>query len=120
MKRILPLLFLPLVATAAWTVTTTGAPSGCTHVISDGNWQIGVYRYSDDNWNLGQRSGNNGSSYVAGSGDLDLTGVAADCGVVLKRSRPRRAWRGPVPSASGRRRPAATGIGSSRSFRPRR
>lgn len=73
-------------ASAAWTVDTAGAPSGCTHVISDGNWQIGVYRYSDDNWNLGQRSGNNGSSYVAGSGDLDLTGVAADCGVVLKTS----------------------------------
>ena len=77
---------LALPASAAWTVATTDAPSGCTHVISDGNWQIGVYRYSDDNWNLGQRSGNNGSSYVAGSGDLDLTGVAADCGVVLKTS----------------------------------
>ncbi len=78
------LLVLP--ASAAWTVTTEGVPSGCTHVITDGNWKIGVYKYSDDNWNLGQRSGNNGSSYVAGSGDLDLTGVAADCGVVLKTS----------------------------------
>jgi len=87
MKRILPLLLLlALPASATWTVTTSGAPSGCTHVISDGNWQIGVYRYSDDNWNLGQRSGNNGSSYVAGSGDLDLTSVAADCGVILKTS----------------------------------
>jgi len=87
MKRILPLLFLlALPASAAWTLSTEGVPSGCTHVITDGNWKIGVYRYSDDNWNLGQRSGNNGSSYVAGSGDLDLTGVAADCGVVLKTS----------------------------------
>lgn len=88
MKRLLPLLLLvsALPASAAWTVTTAGAPSGCTHVITDGNWKIGVYKYSDDNWNLGQRSGNNGTSYVAGSGDLDLTGVAADCGVVLKTS----------------------------------
>lgn len=86
MKRFLPLLLLPAVASATWTVTTADVPSGCTHVITDGNWKIGVYRYSDDNWNLGQRSGNNGSSYVAGSGDLDLTGVAADCGVILKTS----------------------------------
>ena len=87
MKRILPLLLiLALPASAAWTLSTEGVPSGCTHVITDGNWKIGVYRYSDDNWNLGQRSGNNGTSYVAGSGDLDLTGVAADCGVVLKTS----------------------------------
>ena len=87
MKRILPLLFLlALPASAAWTVTTTGAPSGCTHVISDGNWQIGVFRYSDDNWSLGKQIGNNGSPYIAGSGDLDLAGLEADCGVVLKRS----------------------------------
>ena len=87
MKRILPLLFLLAIpASAAWTLSTEDVPSGCTHVITDGNWKIGVYRYSDDNWNLGQRSGNNGSSYVAGSGDLDLTGVEADCGVVLKTS----------------------------------
>lgn len=77
---------LAAAAPAEWSVTTDGAPSGCTHVITDGNWKIGVYRYSDDNWNLGQRSGNNGTSYVAGSGDLDLTGVAADCGVILKTS----------------------------------
>ena len=81
----LPVLF-SLPANAAWSLSSDGVPSGCTHVITDGNWKIGVYRYSDDNWNLGQRSGNNGSSYVAGSGDLDLTGVAADCGVVLKTS----------------------------------
>ena len=77
---------IALPAVAAWTVTTNGAPSGCTHVISDGNWQIGVYKYSDVNWNLGKYSGANGSGYVAGSGDLDLTGVAADCGVIIKAS----------------------------------
>ena len=77
---------IALHAVAAWTVTTDGAPSGCTHVITDGNWQIGVYRNSDDNWTLGKRSGLNGSGYVAGSGDLDLTGVAGDCGVIIKAS----------------------------------
>ena len=77
---------LALPASATWMVTSTSAPSGCTHVISDGNWQIGVYRNSDDNWTLGKRAGQNGSGYVAGSGDLDLTGVAADCGVVIKSS----------------------------------
>jgi len=65
MKRIQPLasllLFAVLPASAAWTVTRTGAPSGCSHVISDGNWQIGVYRYSDDNWSLGKQIGYNGS-----------------------------------------------------------
>lgn len=89
MKRIMvciSLCAIALPAVAAWTVTTEGVPNGCTHVITDGNWKIGVYKYSDDNWNLGQRSGNNGTSYVAGSGDLDLTGVAADCGVILKTS----------------------------------
>jgi hypothetical protein len=73
-------------ASAKWTVTTEGAPSGCSHVISDGNWKIGVYRYSDDNWSLGKKVGINGSAYLAGSDDLDLTGLAADCGVVLKCS----------------------------------
>ena len=77
---------IALPAVAAWTVTADGAPSGCTHVITDGNWQIGVYRNSDDNWTLGKRSGLNGSGYVAGSGDLDLTGVAGDCGVIIKAS----------------------------------
>ena len=77
---------LALPASAAWTVTNEGVPTGCSHVISDGNWQIGVFRYSDDNWSLGKQVGNNGSPYLAGSGDLDLTGLAADCGVVLKRS----------------------------------
>ena len=35
-------------ASATWTLSTEGVPSGCTHVISDGNWKIGVFRYSDD------------------------------------------------------------------------
>ena len=87
MKRILLLLFLlALPASAAWTLSTEGVPFGCTHVITDGNWQIGVYRYADDNWSLGRSIGHNGSPYIAGSGDLDLTGLEADCGVVLKRS----------------------------------
>ncbi len=73
-------------ASAAWTVTTQGAPSGCTHVISDGNWTIGVYRYSDDNWNLCKYTGANGNAYVSGEGDLDLRAVEAECGVVLKAS----------------------------------
>ncbi len=77
---------LALPASATWTVTTQGAPSGCSHVISDGNWQIGVYKYSDDNWNLCKATGNNGNAYIAGEGDLDLRGVAADCGVVLRAS----------------------------------
>lgn len=86
MKRFLPLLLLPAVASATWTVTTADVPSGCTHVITDGNWKIGVYKYSDDNWNLCKATGNNGHAYVAGEGDLDLRNVAADCGVVLKAS----------------------------------
>ena len=77
---------LALPASAQWTVTNEGVPTGCSHVISDGNWKIGVYKYSDNNWNLGKYSGANGSGYVAGSGDLDLTGVEADCGVVIKAS----------------------------------
>ena len=72
-------------AWAAWTVETY-AQNGCTHKITDGNWEIGVYRYSDDNWNLGKSSGNNGSAYLAGVGDLDLCSLATDCGVVLKGS----------------------------------
>ena len=52
---------LALPVSAAWTVATTGAPSGCTHVISDGNWQIGVYRNSDSDWNLGKWSTATGS-----------------------------------------------------------
>ena len=40
-------LLLALPASAAWELSTEGVPSGCTHVITDGNWKIGVYRYSD-------------------------------------------------------------------------
>lgn len=79
-------LALALPASAAWTVGTADAPAGCTHVISDGNWRIGVYRYSDDNWSFGKSIGQNGSAYLVGSGDLDLRSLAADCGVVLKCS----------------------------------
>lgn len=88
MKRLLPLLLLvsALPASATWTVTTEGVPSGSTHVITDGNWKLGVYRYSDSDWCLGKAKNQNGSGYVEGSGDLDLTGVEADCGVVLKAS----------------------------------
>ena len=75
-----------LPASAKWTVTTEGAPSGCTHVISDGNWKIGVFRYSDSNWNLGRETGKNSNTYVEGSGVLDLRDLASDCGVVLKSS----------------------------------
>ena len=73
-------------APAAWTLSTEGVPSGCTHVITDGNWEIGVYRYSDNDWSLGKQVGVNGSPYIAGSGDLDLRSLAAECGVVLTRS----------------------------------
>ena len=80
------LLLAALPAHAAWSLSTEGVPSGCTHVITDGNWTIGVYRYSDDNWNLCKSTGQNGNAYVAGEGVLDLRNVAADCGVVLKAS----------------------------------
>lgn len=88
MKRLLPLLLLvsALPASATWTVTTEGVPSGSTHVITDGNWKLGVYRYSDSDWCLGKAKNQNGSGYVEGSGDLDLTGVEADCGVLIKAS----------------------------------
>ncbi len=78
-------------ASAKWTVTTEGAPSGCNHVISDGNWKIGVYRNSESNWTLGKSIGQNGSGYVAGSGVLDLRNIAEETkceaypsGVILK------------------------------------
>lgn len=75
-----------LSASATWTLSTEDVPSGCSHVITDGNWKIGVYRYSDDNWNLCKATGNNGHAWVAGEGVLDLRNVTADCGVVLKAS----------------------------------
>ena len=88
MKRILPILIsaLALPASATWTVTTQGAPSGCTHVISDGNWQIGVYKIADDNWRLGKNGNGQGPVLIAGSGDLDLRPLEADCGVRLVSS----------------------------------
>ena len=70
---------------AAWAVEEYNQ-NYCTHKISDGNWEIGVYKYSDDKWSLGRPVGHNGSSYIAGSGVLDLRTVEADCGVVLKVS----------------------------------
>ena len=73
-------------ARATWTVTKESVPGGCTHVITDGNWKIGVFQYSADNWNLGKQTGQNGHAYVAGEGVLDLRNVEADCGVVLKAS----------------------------------
>jgi len=71
---------------AAWTVTEGSTINGCSHVISDENWQIGVYKYSDTEWSLGKAIGYNGTGYIAGSGDLDLRSLESDCGVVLKKS----------------------------------
>jgi len=67
-----------LSASATWTLSTEDVPSGCSHVITDGNWKIGVYRYSDDNWNLCKSTGNNGPAWVAGEGVLDLRNVTAE------------------------------------------
>ncbi len=66
---------------AAWTVEAYNQ-NGSTHKITDGNWEIGVTKHSDDNWSLGKVQG---SSYIAGSGVLDLRTLEADCGVVLKK-----------------------------------
>lgn len=66
---------------AAWTVEAYNQ-NGSTHKITDGNWEIGVTKHSDDNWSLGKAQG---SSYIAGSGVLDLRTLEADCGVVLKK-----------------------------------
>lgn len=76
---------IALPAVAAWTVESY-PQNNCTHKITDGNWEFGVYRYSDNDWSLGKQIGVNGSPYIAGSGDLDLRSLAADCGVVLTRS----------------------------------
>ena len=94
MKRILLLLFLlALPASAAWTLSTEGVPFGCTHVITDGNWQIGVYRYADDNWSLGKAIGNNGSPYLAGSGDLDLRSLDEQADDPLPAAKPSSSFR---------------------------
>ncbi len=66
---------------AAWTVEAYNQ-NGSTHKITDGNWEIGVTKHSDDDWSLGKTQG---SSYIAGSGVLDLRTLEADCGVVLKK-----------------------------------
>lgn len=81
---------LALPASATWTLSSEGVPSGCTHVITDGNWKIGVSRKTDDAWYLNKESGN-GSGYIAGEGVLDLRNVAEETqceafpnGVILK------------------------------------
>lgn len=74
---------LALPASAKWTLSTEGAPSGCNHVISDGNWKIGVFKNSESNWTLGKQGNGQGTALLAGSGDLDLSSVEADCGVRL-------------------------------------
>lgn len=82
-------IFIPVLAVsmmmssvyAAWTVEAYNQ-NGSTHKITDGNWEIGVTKHSDDNWSLGKTQG---SSYIAGSGVLDLRTLEADCGVVLKK-----------------------------------
>lgn len=92
MKKTYLLLVSALVASitmpsvyAAWTVEEYNQNS-CSHKITDGNWEIGVYKYDDTKWSFGKALGNNGSSYIAGSGVLDLRTLEADCGVVLKVS----------------------------------
>ncbi len=83
MKKILPLLLvLVLPASAAWTYTESpGKQNNCPYsgIISDGNWQIRVYRpnaNSDDFW-LGCGGAGTGAR-VAGSGVLDLSTLLAD------------------------------------------
>ena len=77
---------LALPASAKWTVTTEGAMEYCTHVISDGNWRIGVSKIAEGNWRLGGPPSRDGSKYYAGEGALDLRTLEADCGVCLKSS----------------------------------
>ena len=84
MKRLLPLALLvsSLPAFAAWTYTPgEGRQNNQPYsgVISDGNWQIRVYRpdpASDDFW-LGC-GGSGSGARVAGSGMLDLSTLLAD------------------------------------------
>lgn len=73
-------------ASAKWTVTTEGATDYCTHVISDGNWKIGVSKIAEGNWRLGAPNSRDGSRYYAGEGVLDLRTLEDDCGVCLKSS----------------------------------
>ena len=84
MKRLLPLALLvsSLPAFAAWTYTPGEGNQNnqpYSGVISDGNWQIRVYRpdpASDDFW-LGC-GGSGSGARVAGSGMLDLSTLLAD------------------------------------------
>ena len=86
--------FAALSASATWTLSTEDVPSGCTHVITDGNWKLGVTKIAEGDWRLGRVwSGGNGSTYIAGEGVLDLRNVAEETkceafpnGVILKSS----------------------------------
>lgn len=87
------LMLFSLAAFAKWEVYSNNnlpegitAVNGSSHIITDGNWIISVYRYADDNWYLSRYNGYNGTGYIAGSGILDLRNLAEDCGVVLKGS----------------------------------
>ncbi|MBQ6102713.1 MAG: leucine-rich repeat protein [Kiritimatiellae bacterium] len=92
MKRILPLLLaLALPASATWTYTDSPGTQNkqpYSGIISDGNWQIRVYRpdaNSDDFW-LGC-GGAGSQGYVAGSGTLDLSTLESDTASVGQRVR---------------------------------
>ena len=85
MKRLLTIVLpalLALPASAAWTyVESPGRQNNCPYsgIISDGNWQIRVYRpdaASDDFW-LGCGGAGSGAR-VEGSGVLDLSTLLAD------------------------------------------
>ena len=85
MKRLLPLLallVLALPAHAEWTYTEGAGKQNnqpYSGIISDGNWEIRVYRpdaASDDFW-LGC-GGSGSGARVAGSGALDLSTLEAD------------------------------------------
>jgi hypothetical protein len=85
MKRLLPLVLpalLALPASAGWTyVEGAGTQSGKPYsgIITDGNWELRVYRpdaSSDDFW-LGC-GGTGAGARVAGSGMLDLSTLLAD------------------------------------------
>ena len=68
-----------LSASAKWDYSQGGAPSGGgTHLLTDGNWQIGIEQMTGQmtgGWLL--------KKYKAGSGVLDLRMVESDCGVKI-------------------------------------
>ncbi len=74
-------------ASATWTAAPVSGKQWPVE-ISDGNWTIGVnyVNQSAGTYTLGRSVGQNGTSYVAGSGVLDLSSVEADCGVRIVRS----------------------------------